>query len=114
MAVFEMFSGLIALAVGVLMIAAMWKIFVKAGQPGWACIIPIYNAYIMLLIAGKPGWWVILYLIPVVSFIISIIVSFAIAERFGQSGGFAIGLILLPMVFMPILGFGSAKYTAPA
>ncbi len=102
--------SLIAIAFSVFMIAAMWKIFVKAGQPGWGAIIPIYNTYLMLLIADKPGWWLILYLIPVASFIVNIIVFFAIVEKFGKTGGFAVGMILLPVVFMPILGFGSAKY----
>lgn len=106
------FGGLIAIAFAVFMIAALWKMFVKAGQPGWGAIIPIYNTYILLLIADKPGWWLVLYLIPVASFIVSIIVSFAIAEKFGKTGGFAIGMILLPVVFIPILGFGSAKYMA--
>lgn len=105
-------GGLIAIAFAVFMIAAMWKMFVKAGQPGWAAIIPIYNTYILLLIVDKPGWWLVLYLIPVASFIVNIIVFFAIAEKFGKTGGFAIGMILLPVVFMPILGFGSAKYMA--
>ncbi len=111
-ALFSIFAGLVSLAAAVFMIAAMWKIFVKAGQPGCAAIIPIYTTYILLLIAGKPGWWLVLYLIPGVNFIVSIIVFFAVAEKFGQSGGFAIGLILLSIVFIPILGFGSAKYTA--
>jgi len=101
---------LITIAFSVFMIAAMWQIFIKAGQPGWGAIIPIYNTYLMLLIADKPGWWLILYLIPGVSFIVNIIVFFAVAEKFGKTGGFALGMILLSVVFMPILGFGSAKY----
>ena len=83
------FIGLISLAVAVFMIVAMWKMFVKAGQPGWACIIPIYNTYILLQIAGKPGWWLVLYLIPVVSFIISIIV-FCLGWFVGSIMGYAL------------------------
>jgi hypothetical protein len=94
----------------VFMLAAMWKVFVKAGQPGWACIIPIYNVYIMLKIAGKPGWWLLLFLIPIVDFIVAILVYVGIAERFGKSGAFAAGMIFLPFIFIPILGFGSATY----
>jgi hypothetical protein len=91
-------------------IVVMWKIFVKAGMPGWASIIPIYNAYILLQIAGKPGWWLILLFIPLVNFIIMIVVVLGIAAHFGKGGGFALGMILLPIIFYPILAFGSAKY----
>lgn len=105
-----MFILLIWLAVVVLVIASMWIVFTKAGQPGWACLIPIYNFYVMLKIAGKPGWWLILCLIPVVNLVIVIMTYIAIATRFGKGGGFAAGLILLPIVFFPILAFGDAKY----
>ena len=101
----------------VLVIAGMWKAFVKAGQPGWAAIIPIYNAIVILEIAGKPTWWFILYFVPVANLVVSIIVSIAVAENFGKSTGFGIGLAFLGFIFFPILGFGDAKYTggvAPA
>lgn len=94
----------------VLMLTAMWKVFTKAGRPGWECIIPIYNTYVMLLIAGKPGWWLVLFFIPVVNLVVSIIAMVALAEAFGKSAGFGIGLAFLPMIFIPILGFGDAKY----
>jgi len=97
-------------AVVILLIAAMWKVFTKAGQPGWACIIPIYNLYVLCKIAGRPGWWVLLMLIPFVNFIILIIIAIDIAKAFGKGVGFGIGLILLPFIFYPILGFGSAQY----
>ena len=102
------------LAVTILMIAACWKVFTKAGQPGWAAIIPIYNWYILCKIVGRPGWWVILLLIPFVNFIIGIIVCIDLAKSFGKGVGFAIGLILLGIIFFPILGFGSAQYQGPA
>jgi hypothetical protein len=102
---------LIELAILVLMIAACWKVFTKAGQPGWAAIVPFYNLYVFLTIAGKPGWWLILFFIPIVNLLVGIIVTVEIAKRFGKGGGFAAGLILLPIVFYPILGFGSARYT---
>jgi hypothetical protein len=98
----------------ILLIAAMWKMFSKAGQPGWACIIPIYNIYVLCKIAGRPGWWVLLMLIPFVNFIILIIIDIDIAKAFGKGAGFGIGLILLPFIFFPILGFGSAQYQASA
>jgi hypothetical protein len=96
------------------MIAACWKIFTKAGQPGWAAIIPIYNWYILCKIVGRPGWWVILFFIPFINFIIGIIVCIDLAKSFGKGVGFAIGLILLGVIFFPILGFGSAQYQGPA
>jgi hypothetical protein len=101
-------------AVTILMIAACWKIFTKAGQPGWAAIIPIYNWYIFCKIVGRPGWWVILLFIPFVNFIVGIILCIDLAKSFGKGVGFGIGLILLGIIFFPILGFGSAQYQGPA
>ena len=95
-------------------IVVFWKVFAKAGQPGWACIIPIYNAIVLLKIAGKPAWWFILMLIPVVNFVIMIITYIGLAKSFGKGGGFAAGLILLGPIFFPILAFGGAKYGAAA
>jgi hypothetical protein len=106
--------GLIGLVFAIVMIASMWKMFVKAGQPGWAAIIPIYNLYILLKIVGRPGWWILLFLIPFVNFIMAIILAIDTAKSFGKGGGFAAGLILLPFIFYPILGFGSAQYQGPA
>jgi hypothetical protein len=102
---------LVWLIVIVVMIASCWKVFTKAGQPGWASIIPFYNMYVMLTIVGKPGWWLLLFFIPIVNLVIGIIVSIELAKRFGKGGGFAVGLILLPIVFLPILAFGSSTYT---
>jgi len=96
--------------VTVLLIAAMWKLFTKAGQPGWASLIPIYNFYILCKVAGRPGWWLLLMLIPFVNFVIIIILTIDIAKNFGKGVGFGIGMILLPFIFYPVLGFGSAQY----
>ena len=93
-----------------LMLAAMWKMFTKAGEPGWAILIPIYNLYVMCKIAGRPGWWLLLMLIPFVNFIVAIILYVDIAKNFGNGAGFAIGMLFLPFIFFPILGFGSAQY----
>jgi hypothetical protein len=101
---------LIWIALVVLMIASMWKVFVKAGQPGWGCLIPIYNVYLMLKIAGKPGWWLILFFIPIVSLVVSVIVVVAFAANFGKGVGFALGLLFLGFIFCPILAFGDAQY----
>ncbi|HMP77148.1 MAG TPA: DUF5684 domain-containing protein [Kiritimatiellia bacterium] len=105
---------IIWLAVAVFMIAALWKTFVKAGQPGWAAIIPIYNLIVLLQIAGKPLWFIVLFFIPVANIVAAILTYIALANAFGKGGGFAAGLLLLPIVFFPILGFGSATYTRPA
>jgi Family of unknown function (DUF5684) len=102
------------LAFTILMIAACWKIYTKAGQPGWAAIIPIYNLYIWCKIVGRPAWWIILMFIPFVNFIIGIILCIDLAKSFGKGVGFGIGLLLLGIIFFPILGFGSAQYQGPA
>lgn len=105
---------LIQIAVAILTIAGIWKAFAKAGKPGWAAIIPIYNLIVMLEVAGKPIWWIILMLIPCVNIVIFIILAIAIAERFGKGAGFGIGLAFLGFIFWPILGFGDARYLGPA
>jgi hypothetical protein len=105
--------ALIWLVVIVLLIASQWKIYAKAGQPGWACIVPFYNMYVLLKIAGKPGWWLILFLIPLVNVIFSIWTMNMISKSFGKDEGFTLGLTLLSPVFFPILGFGSATYLGP-
>lgn len=98
----------------ILLIAAAWKINVKAGQPGWACIVPIYRTIINLRIIGKPGWWFFLLLIPFVNFIIFFIMAIELAKVFGKGTGFGIGLLLLPFIFSPILAFGKSEYVGVA
>lgn len=98
----------------VLMIAAMWKIFTKAGEPGWAAIIPIYNFIILLKIAGKPLWWIVLMLIPFVNLVVAIMVIWSVARNFGKGGGFALGMLLLPPIFYPLLAWGDAQYNPQA
>jgi hypothetical protein len=101
----------ILLVMAVFMIAAMWKIYEKAGQPGWAAIIPFYNLYILLKIVGKPGWWLILMIfIPLV---FQIWTYNMLSKSFGKDEGFTVGLVLLGFIFFPILGFGSAQYLGP-
>ena len=98
------------LAILLLIIVSLWKIFEKAGKPGWASIVPIYNIIVMLEIVGKPVWWLLLLFIPFVGLIVSIMLVFELAKKFGKGGGFALGLVLLPIIFYPILAFGDAKY----
>ena len=101
---------IIYLAVIVIMIASMWQIFTKAGKPGWACIIPIYNWIVILDIAGKPWWWLLLMFVPIVSFIVVIIVYMDLAKAFGKGAGFGCGMLILPFIFFPMLAFGDAEY----
>lgn len=105
--------GLLYLTVIVLMIASMWKVFVKAGKPGWAAIIPIYNIIILLEIVGRPIWWIVLLLIPLVNIVAAIIVMIDLSKSFGKGTGFAIGLLFLGFIFFPILAFGDAIYQGP-
>ena len=107
-------SMIVGLLVALLLVIAMWKVFTKAGQPGWASIIPIYNLYIWCKIVGRPGWWIILLLIPFVNIIVGIILCIDMAKSFGKGVGFGIGLTLLGIIFWPILGFGSAQYQGPS
>lgn len=100
----------VQLAMMLLLIAAWWRIFEKAGEPGWAAIIPIYNALVMLKIAGKPMWWFLLMLIPLVGIVVGLIVLFALAKRFGKGPGFALGMIFIPPIFYPLLAWGDARY----
>lgn len=101
---------LIYLAIIVGVIAGVWKTFAKAGQPGWAAIVPIYNVIVMLQIAKKPLWWVVLMFIPLVNLIIMIMVMIDFAKVYGKGAGFGLGLAFLGFIFFPILGFGDAKY----
>ncbi len=105
---------IIYVAIIVLLIAAQWKIYTKANKPGWACIIPIYNIIVLLEIIGKPWWWLLLMLIPGVNIIFAIWMANLLSKSFGKNEGFTVGLILLPFIFYPILGFGDASYVGPA
>jgi hypothetical protein len=98
----------------VVMIVSLWKVFTKAGQPGWAAIVPIYNIVVLLQIVGRPMWWLVLCLIPLVNLVAAIILAIDLAKSFGKGAGFGLGLIFLGFIFYPILGFGSARYSGPA
>lgn len=96
-----------------LMIVSWWKIFEKAGRPGWASIIPIYNLIVGFQIIGQPVWWILLLLVPVVNVVIVFLANLELARRFGQDAGFAVGLFFLGIVFLPLLAFGDYQYHAP-
>lgn len=105
---------IIWLAVMVFYLATMWKIYTKASQPGWAAIVPIYNAVVLHQMVGKPVWWVLLYFVPLVNIVIAIIVTHALSTSFGKGTGFTVGLILLGFIFYPILAWGDAQYSRPS
>jgi hypothetical protein len=104
---------LVYLVIGIVVLVAYWKIFTKAGKPGWGCLIPIYNMILGLEICGRPIWWIILLFIPLVNFVVAIILIFDLARVFGKGVGFGFGLLLLGFIFIPILGFGDARYVGP-
>ena len=103
-----------SLIVCVLSIIAMWRIFTKAGKPGWASIIPVYNMVVLFQIVGMNPWLLLLYIVPFVNYIASIVLMIMLciklAKAFGKSSGFAVGLIFLNTIFMLILGLGNAEY----
>ncbi len=107
-------AGLVApivmLAILITVIAGIWRVYSKAGQPGWGVLIPIYNVYLMCKIAHRPGWWLLLMFVPIVNLIIAITLSIGIARNFGKGAGFGLGLAFLGFIFYPILGFGGAQY----
>jgi len=103
-------GGLIGLGVGLVLIIAEWKIFVKAGEPGWACLVPIYNLIVLLKIAGKPIWWFLILWLVIPWFLL----NFSLARKFGKGAGFGLGLSLLPPIFYLLLGFGDARYNPAA
>ena len=103
--------NIFAYAISILVIVSLWKIFLKAGKPGWASIVPIYNTVVLLEVTKKPAWWVVLWFVPFVNIVISIIVLYNLALAFGKGGGFTLGLVLLPFIFYPILAFDKSTYT---
>jgi len=105
---------IVCLVIAVVFLIGLWKVFEKAGQPGWACLIPFYSAYVLLKIAGRPGWWLILLLIPLLNIVIWLLVAIDIAKVFGQSTVFGVVLIfLLGGIGFLVLGFGNYRYVGP-
>lgn len=99
----------------VVVVVAMWKVFEKAKRPGWAALIPFYNTYVMLEIVGRPTWWLLLYFIPFVNLIVSVIVAIDMAKSFGKTEVFGVvGLWLFAIVGYLMLAFGPAKYVGPS
>lgn len=107
--------AVIYLAVFALMIVSMWKLFVKAGKPGWASIVPIYNSYIMTQIAGRPWWWLLLMLIPVAGIVFAIIIVLDFVKSYGKGTGYAVFALFLPIIAYPIMALDkNVVYHGPA
>lgn len=105
--------AVLSLAISVLTLVAMWKLFVKAGRAGWKCLIPFYNTYCLYDIAWGNGWLFLLMFVPCVNVVVGIMMLFKLAKAFGQGTGFGFGLLFLNTIFILILGFGSAEYVGP-
>jgi hypothetical protein len=105
---------LLYLAFLTLIVVGSWKVYTKAGKPGWASIVPIYNIIVELQIIGRPIWWVILLFIPIVNIAVAIILAHDMAKSFGKGMGMTLLLFFVPFIGLPILGFGNAKYVGPA
>lgn len=110
LALFGLVFFVILAAIVLVIVVSMWKIFDKAGKPGWAAIVPIYNIIILLEIIDKPIWWIVLFFLPFANVVAAILVNLELAKKFGKDGLFAVGMILLPIVFFPILAFGNAQF----
>ncbi len=106
MLIFVGILWLIAIAVSILQIISMWKIYKKAGKPGWASIIPIYNMIVLFEIVGRKWWTLFLLMIPFYNIYLIIMINIELAKKFGKSSGFGIGLTFIPVIFYPILAFG--------
>lgn len=102
------------LAILVIMIASMWKLFEKAGKPGWAAIIPIYNLIVMIEIVGKPMIWILWLILPCVNVVFIIWLTNLFVKSFGKSEGYTVGIIFLPFIFYPLLAFGNNPYLGPS
>ena len=99
------------IALAVFLVACYWKIYTKAGEPGWACLVPIYNIIIFLKIINKPWWWLLLFMIPIVNVILYIIAVHRLSLSFGKGAGFTLGLLFVSIVFCPLLAFDNSTYT---
>jgi hypothetical protein len=105
--------AIVAVAVLILVVlvtAGTWRVFEKAGQPGWAALVPVYSWIVLLRVVRKPEWWVLLMLVPFMNIGVFVVISIDLARAFGMEEIFAVGLILLPWAFYPILGFGDSAY----
>jgi hypothetical protein len=103
--------GLVVSAgLAIFFVSSMWKVFTKAGEPGWAALIPIFNLYTLIKVAQKPGWYLVLFFVPLVNLVALFLVATGVARAFSKSNGFGVGLMFLPFIFYPVLAFSDAKH----
>jgi uncharacterized membrane protein YhaH (DUF805 family) len=101
------------LVVIVAAIAGMWMMFEKAGRPGWAAIIPIYNVYVLLKVADMSGWWLLAFFVPIVDVVVAVWMTWKVSKAFGHGFGYFLGLLFLSPIFYMIIGFGKSQYQLP-
>jgi len=104
---------ILSFAVMAVVLASLWRIFTKAGKPGWAALIPIYNTVVLMQVIGRPEWWVLLLFVPFVNIYVAIVSALELAKSFGKSTGFGVLTIFFPVIMYPILGFGPSQYLGP-
>ncbi len=116
-----MLVSLVVLVLAAFFIVCSWKVYTKAGKPGWAAIVPIYNLVVYFQVAGMSGWWTLSVLaafIPIVGALfyagVCVYATHRIAKNFGHGVGYTLGLIFLSFIFWPMLAFGSSKYAPVA
>jgi len=107
-------GSIVYLGIAIVAIVSMWKVFEKAGKPGWGAIVPIYNIILLLEIVGKPAWWIVLFFVPLANLYAAFMITNLLAKSFGKSTGFGLGILFLGIIFYPMLAFGDAKYHGPA
>lgn len=101
---------IVYLLIAAVIIVSYWKIYTKAGKPGWAAIVPIYNIIILLEIVKKPVWWVILFFIPCANIVAMVLVALEFVKVFGKPSWHAALMILVGIVYLPYIAFSDAKY----
>lgn len=110
---FGIFTWFLYIVAVIFYLYCFWRIFEKAGKPGWAAIIPIYQTIVQLEILGRPWWWLLLMFVPIVNVVIGIMIIFDLAKVYGKGTGFGFGLLFLSFIFIPILAFDNSKYLGP-
>lgn len=114
MIVFLIVTWFVSMLVAVLMLVSMWKLYAKAGKPGWAAIVPVYNVIVMLEIVGRPLWWIFLFFIPLANFVAAIILMLDFAKAYGKSTGYGVLMLFFPVIMYPVLAFGkNTQYVGP-
>jgi hypothetical protein len=105
-----MFGRLFSALIFIMTVLGFVRVFEKAGRAWWEALVPVYNIYILTKIVGKPGWWTVLFFIPLVNIVIGFIVLHKLCKLFGKGTWFAIGLFFFPIIFYPILGLGDSEF----